>query len=158
MDCSLASLLCPRDSPGRNTGVSCHALLQGIFLTQGSNPGLLLCRHSLPGPSVKELPSLPVASIGHGDTCLTLGHPPPTLKAIHCPQPQSLCGRGGATNFFLLLSGCPEDSVQWKKWVTWGCLKLGLGTPSDTAEMICARLGVTYAELPVSTLFSRSLS
>ena len=25
----------------RNTGVSCHALLQGIFLTQGSNPHLL---------------------------------------------------------------------------------------------------------------------
>ena len=29
------------DSPGKNTGVGCHALLQGIFLTQGSNPGLL---------------------------------------------------------------------------------------------------------------------
>ena len=32
------------DSPGKNTGVSCHALLQGIFPTQGSNPGLLYCR------------------------------------------------------------------------------------------------------------------
>ena len=28
------------DSPGKNTGVSCHALLQGIFSTQKSNPGL----------------------------------------------------------------------------------------------------------------------
>ena len=27
----------PGDSPGKNTGVGCHALLQGIFLTQGSN-------------------------------------------------------------------------------------------------------------------------
>jgi len=26
------------DSPGKNTGVGCHALLQEIFLTQGSNP------------------------------------------------------------------------------------------------------------------------
>ena len=26
------------DSPGKNTGVGCHALLQGIFPTQGSNP------------------------------------------------------------------------------------------------------------------------
>ena len=34
-------LLCPWDSPGKNTGVGCHALLQGIFLTQGSNPHLL---------------------------------------------------------------------------------------------------------------------
>ena len=32
--------LCPWDSPGKNTGVGCHALLQGIFPTQGSNPGL----------------------------------------------------------------------------------------------------------------------
>ena len=29
------------DSPGKNTGVGCHALLQGIFLTQESNPHLL---------------------------------------------------------------------------------------------------------------------
>ena len=29
-------LLCPWDSPGKNTGVSCHACLQGIFPTQGS--------------------------------------------------------------------------------------------------------------------------
>ena len=28
------------DSPGKNTGVGCHVLLQGIFPTQGSNPGL----------------------------------------------------------------------------------------------------------------------
>ena len=33
------------DSPGKNTGVGCHALLQGIFPTQGSNPGLPHCRH-----------------------------------------------------------------------------------------------------------------
>ena len=32
---------CPWDSPGKNTGVGCHFLLQGIFQTQGSNPYLL---------------------------------------------------------------------------------------------------------------------
>ena len=35
------------DSPGKNTGVGCHFLLQGIFPTQGSNPGLLHCRQML---------------------------------------------------------------------------------------------------------------
>ena len=30
-------LLCPWDSLGKNTGLGCHALLQGIFPTQGSN-------------------------------------------------------------------------------------------------------------------------
>ena len=37
----LTRLLCPWDSPGKNTGRGCHALLQGIFLTQGLNPHLL---------------------------------------------------------------------------------------------------------------------
>ena len=31
------------DSPDKNTGVDCHSLLQGIFPTQGSNPGLPHC-------------------------------------------------------------------------------------------------------------------
>ena len=38
-------LLCPWDSPGKNTGVGCHALLQGIFPTQGLKPGLLRFLH-----------------------------------------------------------------------------------------------------------------
>ena len=33
------------DSPGKSTGVGFHALLQGIFPTQGSNPGLLCLLH-----------------------------------------------------------------------------------------------------------------
>ena len=35
------------DSPGKNTGVDSHSLLQGIFLTQGSNLGLLHYRQIL---------------------------------------------------------------------------------------------------------------
>ena len=38
-----ARLLSPWSSPGMNTGVGCHALLQGIFPTQESNRGLLYC-------------------------------------------------------------------------------------------------------------------
>ena len=34
------------DSPGKNTGVGCHSLLQGIFPTQGSKSGLLYCRQT----------------------------------------------------------------------------------------------------------------
>ena len=44
---SPARLLCPWHSPGKNIGVSCHFLLQGIFLTQGLNLGLLNCRQIL---------------------------------------------------------------------------------------------------------------
>ena len=40
-------LLCPWDSPGKNTEVGCHFLLQGIFPTQGPNLGLPHCRQTL---------------------------------------------------------------------------------------------------------------
>ena len=38
-------LLCPCYSPGKNIEVGCHFLIQGIFLTQGSNPYLLCLLH-----------------------------------------------------------------------------------------------------------------
>ena len=38
-------LLCPWDSPGKNTGMGCYALLQGIFPSQGSNLCLLCLLH-----------------------------------------------------------------------------------------------------------------
>ena len=40
-------LLCQWNSPGKNTGVGCHSLLQGFFPTKGSTPGLLPCRQLL---------------------------------------------------------------------------------------------------------------
>ena len=42
-----ARLPCPWDSLGKNTSVDCLSLLQGIFLTQGSNLGLWHCRQNL---------------------------------------------------------------------------------------------------------------
>ena len=41
MDCSLPGTSVHGGSPGKNTGVGCHFLLQGIFLTQGSNQNLM---------------------------------------------------------------------------------------------------------------------
>ena len=43
-DCSSAGCYVHGDSPDKNTGVGCHVLLQGIFPTQGLNPGLPHCR------------------------------------------------------------------------------------------------------------------
>ena len=47
MDCSLPGSSVLGDSPGYNTRVGCHSLLQGIFPTQGSNQGLLHCKQIL---------------------------------------------------------------------------------------------------------------
>ena len=48
MECSPPGSSVLQDSPGKNTGIGCHALLQGIFPTQGSNPGLPHCMWILP--------------------------------------------------------------------------------------------------------------
>ena len=47
MDCSLPVSTVHGIFPGRNTGVGCHFLLQGIFLTQDSKLGLMYCRQTL---------------------------------------------------------------------------------------------------------------
>ena len=54
MDCNLPGS-CPWDSPSKNTGVGCHALLQGIFPTQGLNPRILCLLHW----QVDSLPLVP---------------------------------------------------------------------------------------------------
>ena len=47
MDCRLPDTSVLGDSPGKITGVGCHALLHGTFPTQGLNPSLLHCRQIL---------------------------------------------------------------------------------------------------------------
>ena len=47
VDCSPPGSYVHGDSPGKNTRMGCHAFLQGIFPTQGSNPGLPHCRSIL---------------------------------------------------------------------------------------------------------------
>ena len=51
-----SELYSPRNSPGQNTEVGSLSLLQGIFPTQGSNPGLLHCRQILYRGSYKGSP------------------------------------------------------------------------------------------------------
>ena len=75
-------LLCPWDSPGKSIGVSCHSLLQGIFPTQGLNPGLVHCRQILYQLSHQGSPDLTVLYsiylVGFSLTCRILC---PTLRA-----------------------------------------------------------------------------
>ena len=52
MDCSLPGSSVHGDSLGKNTGMGCHALLPGVILTQGSNPGF-------PRRQAESLPSEP---------------------------------------------------------------------------------------------------
>ena len=79
-------LLCPWDSPGKKTGVGCHFLLQGIFLTQGSNLDLLHCRKVLSrvGSWDRERERhvkyvRPVGCVRHGGS----GAPNPLNEGLH---------------------------------------------------------------------------
>ena len=70
MDCSPPGSSVHEDSPGKNTGVGCYALLQEIFPTHRSTPGLPPCRQSLSGLShegvmgVHKPLSLPASALG----------------------------------------------------------------------------------------------
>ena len=76
MDCSLPGssvhgifqarvLICPWDFPGKSTRVDCHFLLQGIFPTQGLNPGLPHCRQTLYRLSHQGSPMLVLLLLSH---------------------------------------------------------------------------------------------
>ena len=58
-----ARLLCPWDFPGRKAGVGCHFLLQGLFLTQRSDPGLLCFLRWQVGSLPLSQPGSPAGSL-----------------------------------------------------------------------------------------------
>ena len=70
MNCSPTRLLCLWDSPGKNTGLGCHALLQGISPIQGSNLHLFCLLHwqvgSLPLAATWEVLSSIYLTINKG--------------------------------------------------------------------------------------------
>ena len=75
MDCSPARLLSPWDSPGKNTGVGCHFLPWGNFLTQGSNSCLLHYKQMLYCLSQQGSPLvLKLHSIWWGSVAICFSH------------------------------------------------------------------------------------
>ena len=71
MECSPPDSSVHRDSSGKNTGVGCHALLQGIFPTKGQNPSLPHDRWTLYHLSHQGSP--PCWSTSQVTTCLKQG-------------------------------------------------------------------------------------
>ena len=70
MDCSQPGSSAHGDSPGRNTEVGFHSFLQGIFPTQGSNPGLPHCRQILYQLSHKESPRNLWDNVNYSHICV----------------------------------------------------------------------------------------
>ena len=74
-------LYSPWDSPGQNTGVGSLSLLQGIFPTQGSNPGLPHCRWILHQLSHRGSPGIEPGSLASQADSLSAE---PPGKHLHC--------------------------------------------------------------------------
>ena len=75
-------LLCPCNFPGKNTGVGCHFLLQGIFPTQGSNPHLRCLLHW----QVDSLPLAPPGkpyNQGNWDLICSMPYPGKGKASVH---------------------------------------------------------------------------
>ena len=94
-------LLCPWNFPGKSTGVSRHFLLQGIFPTQGWNPGLPHCRQTLYRLCHQGSPNTGVGSLS------LLQQLSPTQESnqglLHCRQIFSL--------FFFLINRAVREAL-----------------------------------------------
>ena len=111
MDCILPGSSVHGDSPGKNTGVDCHAFLQEIFPTQGSNPGIPHCRQILYHLSHQESLSLLTASTIQETWVWSLGQEDPP-------------GEGNGNTFQYSCLEKPMDRGAWQAAVS-GVTKSG---------------------------------
>ena len=122
MDCSLPSSSVHGDSPGKNTGVGCHLLLQGTFQTQGLNLHLLCLLHW----QVGSLPFMP--PIRHFKFHM--------IVPVNCCWSETLKFSGWTSGTFLRLK-CSGDftrtgwfqmpsllclAIIWSSWLSSLCL------------------------------------
>ena len=109
-----ARLLCPRDSPGKNTGVGCHFLLQRIFPTQESNTCLLWlwhCRWILNHGASREAPENPMDSMSKAKAYNTRRWAHPIRKCPTCSWAKAVEGN------YLQLQ---------KEWSSWAKVEMTL--------------------------------
>ena len=121
-------LYSPRNSPGWNTGVGSLSLLQGIFPTQGLNPGLPNCRRILYQLSHKGSPW----QIGRSSISALPSQPPlPPLPLTH----SAISAVGEEVPLFLIQLGCKRESklITFRCWVTKILVILGPYVFPDTS-------------------------
>ena len=97
-------LLCPWNFPGKNTGVGCHFLLQGIFPSQGTNPSLLWLLHW-------PTDSLSLSHLGSLTTSFSHGHRRYSEKYIFKKSIETNSWPNRWYFFFYLFCFCSSDSI-----------------------------------------------
>ena len=106
-------LLCLWDSPGKITGMGCHALLRGIFLTQGLNRSLLPILHW----QVGSLPLAPPGKPNRKDNSQKVKNPPAIGRPGFNPWTGRPPGEGNGNPLQYSCLENPTDSGAWQATV-----------------------------------------
>ena len=132
-------LLCPWNSPGKDTGVGCHFLPQGIFPTQGLSPRLLHCRRILYHLSHQGSPKAVQSSFSFSEPLTVL------CWVILCCA-AGLCAvgcLGASVTFWLLHTACQERSASCDCHDVSSCSHLSPGWGAKLPLVDNHRCGVT---------------
>ena len=124
IDCSPPGSLVHGDSQGKNTGVGCHARLQGIFPTQGLNPRLPHCRQILyhlshqGSPKILEWVAYPFSG-DLSDPGIEPGSPALQVDSLSAELPGKIQGAQNPLEFWP-----PGGAHHWglEKSFPWTCL------------------------------------
>ena len=138
MDCSPPGSSVHGDSPGKNTGVGCHAFLQGIFPTQRSNTGLPHCRWILYHLSHKGSPP---GSIYVYILCIT---------SYHISSPSDEINSMLSLVLFLpsvLLLLFREPWTVSTRATTYSCTGCALYNPRGATDCIVCKLNVQASQV-----------
>ena len=127
VDCSPPGSSAHGDSPGKNTGVGCHTLLQGIFLTQELNPCPLCLLHWQAGSLPLAPPGKPLSSLTRDQTCTP------------CIARRSLLGRRGSPKGIFFKTKCKKTELTSGKAVNFELKDGGLNTSSISCHLCVSR-------------------
>ena len=139
MDCSPSSSSVHGDSPGEDTGVGCHSLLQGIFPTQRWNWGFLHCRQRLYRWAAREALIAPVVRHNSLLSPWRSWYIPKGTLLPGGTRPLLLScggGRGGAGCFFSTTSGVQRKHSHFRLLQRGGWSPQGLRFPQ---LLLCMR-------------------
>ena len=105
MDCSLPGSSVHGDTPGKNTRVGYHALLQGIFQNQESNPCLLCLLHWQAGSLLLAPPGKPKYPTTHSNISLTKNYQAKNVSGAAAAQKPKFNSRSQKFSFILISKG-----------------------------------------------------
>ena len=140
----------PWDSPSQSAGVGSHSVLRGIFLTQGSNPGLLHCRWTLHQLSHQESLCIQFSSVQSLSRVRLFATPRIAARRAPCPSqtpgvysnscPSSKWCHPAISSSVVPFSSCPQSLpalgfFPMSQLFAWGGQSIGVSASASVLPM-----------------------